>query len=402
MQMSNRISAFQCSPIRRLVPYSREAEEKGTHVIHLNIGQPDIKTPKEALDAIHNYDQDIIEYGRSEGEVGVRRGLVKYYKKYGIEVDEDDIMITTGGSEAIQFIFMTLCDPYDEFIIPEPYYTNVATFANIAMVTLRPVTSSSDDNFALPSISEFEKRINKKTMGIMLCSPNNPTGHVYSQEELRGLLELCRKHDIFLVVDEVYREFCYDGKSFTSILSFPEYQDRVICIDSFSKRFSMCGARIGAIVTRNREVLESALKLAQARLCPPAVEQIAATAALNAPDEYVEDVRAEYERRRNVLISKMQRIPGVRCSLPKGAFYFVVDLPVDDAEKFAIFMLRDFSYEGCTVMIAPAEGFYVTPGLGKQQARIAYVLNEKELVMAAECLARGLQAYRRDVMKIKD
>ena len=402
MQMSNRISSFQCSPIRRLVPYSRDAEEKGIHVIHLNIGQPDIKTPKEALDAIRGFDRDIIEYGISEGEVALRRGLVRYYQKYGLKVSQDDIMITTGGSEVIQFVFMTLCDPYDEFIIPEPYYTNVATFANIAMVTLRPVTSSSDDNFALPSISEFEKRINKKTMGIMLCSPNNPTGHVYSQEELRGLLELCRKHDIFLVVDEVYREFCYDGKSFTSILSFPEYQDRVICIDSFSKRFSMCGARIGAIVTRNREVLESALKLAQARLCPPAVEQIAATAALNAPDEYVEDVRAEYERRRNVLISKMQRIPGVRCSLPKGAFYFVVDLPVDDAEKFAIFMLRDFSYEGCTVMIAPAEGFYVTPGLGKQQARIAYVLNEKELVMAAECLARGLQAYRRDVMKIKD
>ena len=402
MQMSNRISGFQCSPIRRLVPYSRDAEEKGIHVIHLNIGQPDIKTPKEALDAIHNYDKDIIEYGISEGEVSLRRGLVSYYSKYGLKVSQDDIMITTGGSEAIQFVFMTLCDPYDEFIIPEPYYTNVATFANIAMVTLRPVTSSSDDNFALPSISEFEKRINKKTMGIMLCSPNNPTGHVYSQEELRGLLELCRKYDIFLVVDEVYREFCYDGKSFTSVLSFPEYQDRVICIDSFSKRFSMCGSRIGAIVTRNREVLESALKLAQARLCPPAVEQVAATAALNAPDEYVEDVRAEYERRRNVMISRMQRIPGVRCSLPKGAFYFVVDLPVDDAEKFAIFMLRDFSYQGCTAMIAPAEGFYVTPGLGKQQARIAYVLNENELVMAAECLERGLKEYRRSVMHIAE
>ena len=402
MQMSNRISGFQCSPIRRLVPYSRDAVEKGIHVIHLNIGQPDIKTPKEALEAIHTYDRDIIAYGISEGEVGLRRGLVRYYAKYGIKVSQDDIMITTGGSEALQFVFMTLCDPYDEFIIPEPYYTNVATFANIAMVTLRPVTSSSDDNFALPSIQEFEKKINKKTMGIMLCSPNNPTGHVYTQEELRGLLELCRKHDIFLVVDEVYREFCYDGKSFTSILSFPDYQDRVICIDSFSKRFSMCGARIGAIVTHNRDVLESALKLAQARLCPPAVEQVAATAALNAPDEYVEEVRAEYEHRRNVMISRMQRIPGVRCSLPKGAFYFVVDLPVDDAEKFAIFMLRDFSYEGCTTMIAPAEGFYVTPGLGKQQARIAYVLNEKELLMAAECIERGLKVYRREVMGIKE
>ena len=306
MQMSNRISSFQCSPIRRLVPYARDAEKKGIHVIHLNIGQPDIKTPKVALDAIHNFDKDILEYGLSEGEGFLRRALTKYYRKIGVTLSEDDMLITTGGSEALQFVFMTLCDPYDEFIIPEPYYTNVATFANIAMVTLRPVTSSSDDNFALPSIQEFEKKINKKTMGIMLCSPNNPTGHVYTQEELRGLLELCRKHDIFLVVDEVYREFCYDGKSFTSILSFPDYQDRVICIDSFSKRFSMCGARIGAIVTHNRDVLESALKLAQARLCPPAVEQVAATAALNAPDEYVEEVRAEYEHRRNVMISRMQ------------------------------------------------------------------------------------------------
>ena len=402
MQMSNRISSFQASPIRRLVPYSRDAENKGIHVIHLNIGQPDIKTPKEALDAIRSYDKDIIEYGISEGELFLRRGLVNYYRKYGLKISPEDIMITTGGSEAIQFVFMTLCDPYDEFIIPEPYYTNVATFANIAMVTLRPVTSSSDDNFALPSIDEFEKRINKKTMGIMLCSPNNPTGHVYTNEELRGLLELCRKHDIFLVVDEVYREFCYDGKSFTSVLSFSEYQDRVICIDSFSKRFSMCGSRIGAIVTRNRDVLDSALKLAQARLCPPAVEEVAAAAALTAPDDYVEEVRAEYERRRNVMISRMQRIPGVRCNLPKGSFYFVIDLPVDDAEKFAIFMLRDFSYKGCTAMFAPAEGFYVTPGLGKQQARIAYVLNEDELLMAAECIERGLAVYRRDVMGIKD
>ncbi len=402
MQMSNRISGFQCSPIRRLVPYSRDAVNKGIHVIHLNIGQPDIKTPVEAIRAIQGYDEDIIAYGISEGELFLRNALVSYYKRYGIQVSADDILITTGGSEAIQFVLMTLCDPYDEFIIPEPYYTNVATFANIAMVTLRPVTSSSDDNFVLPSISDFEKRINKKTMGILLCSPNNPTGHVYSPEELRNLLELCRKHDIFLVVDEVYREFCYDGKAFTSVLSFPEYQDRVICIDSFSKRFSMCGARVGAIVSLNHEVIESALKLAQARLCPPAVEQVAAAAALTAPDEYVENVRSEYERRRNVLIKHMQRIPGVRCSLPKGAFYFVADLPVDDAEKFALFMLRDFSYNGNTVMFAPAEDFYVTKGLGKRQARFAYVLNEDELVMAAKCLEEGLKVYRSEVMGIRD
>ena len=376
MQMSNRISGFQCSPIRRLVPYARDAKSKGIHVIHLNIGQPDIKTPVEAIKAIQDYDDEIIEYGISEGEPYLRKALLSYYRKYGLSLSEDDILITTGGSEAIQFMFTTLCDPFDEFIIPEPFYTNVATFANMAMVTLRPVTSSSDDNFVLPSIADFEKRINKKTMGILLCSPNNPTGHVYSTEEL--------------------------SKTFTSVLSFPEYQDRVICIDSFSKRFSMCGSRIGAIVTRNREVLDSALKLAQARLCPPVVEQRAAAAALTAPDEYVENVRAEYERRRNVLISHMQRIPGVRCSLPKGAFYFVADLPVDDAERFALFMLRDFSYEGNTVMFAPAEDFYVTKGLGRNQARFAYVLNENELVMAAKCLEAGLKAYRRTVMGLKD
>lgn len=399
MQMSNRITSFQCSPIRRLVPYAREAKSKGIHVIHLNIGQPDILTPDEALQAIRNYGEKIIEYGLSEGEVELRKGLLSYYRQFGIEgLDEDNILITTGGSEALQFAFMTLCDPYDEFIIPEPYYTNVATFANIAMVTLVPVTSRMDDGFKLPEISEFESRINKKTMGILLCSPNNPTGHVYTEVELRELLELCRRHDIFLVVDEVYREFCYDGKSFTSILSFPEYADRVICIDSFSKRFSMCGARVGAIVTRNKEVLESALKLAQARLCPPMVEQRAATAALTAPAEYVERVRECYEKRRNTLIRAMQRIPGVRCSMPKGAFYFVADLPVDDAERFALFMLRDFNLEGNTVMFAPAEDFYVSKGLGRTQARFAYVINEEELEMAARCLEAGLKAYRKSVM----
>ena len=403
MQMSNRISSFQASPIRRLVPYARDAKSKGIHVIHLNIGQPDILTPKEALEAIRGYDEKIIEYGLSEGEVALRKSLLSYYRNFGIEgLDEDNILITTGGSEAIQFSLMTLCDPYDEFIIPEPFYTNVATFANIAMINLVPVTSRMEDGFKLPEISEFERKINKKTMGILLCSPNNPTGHVYSEVELREILELCRRHDIFLVVDEVYREFCYDGKSFTSVLSFPEYADRVICIDSFSKRFSMCGARVGAIVTRNKDVLESALKLAQARLCPPMVEQVAATAALTAPAEYVENVREMYEKRRNTFIKEMQRIPGVKCSMPKGAFYFVADLPVDDAEKFALFMLRDFNWNGNTVMFAPAEDFYVTKGLGRNQARFAYVLNESELIMAAKCLEKGLKAYRRTVMGLSD
>lgn len=401
MQMSKRISGFQASPIRRLVPYAREAKKRGIEVIHLNIGQPDIKTPKEALDAIHNYDEDVIAYGLSEGEVSLRTAFSEYYKKYNVEVSPDDIMITTGGSEALQFVFMTLCDPYDEVIIPEPFYTNVATFANIAMVNLVPVTSSIDDAFVLPGIADFEAKISKKTMAILLCSPNNPTGHVYSRDELQALLELCRKHDIFLIVDEVYREFCYDGESFTSVLSFPEYKERIICIDSFSKRFSMCGARVGAIVCYNREVLGAAIKLAQARLCPPAVEQVAATAALSAPEEYIDGVRAEYERRRNVLISGIQEIPGCKVSRPRGAFYFVVDFPVDDAEKFAKFMLKDFSYKNHTVMFAPAEDFYVTKNLGRTQARIAYVLNTDELLLAVECLREGLRVYRHDVMGLK-
>ena len=380
---------------------ARSAKERGVHVIHLNIGQPDIKTPKEALDAIHNYSDDIIAYGLSEGEVGLRKALLEYYKKMGVDdLTLNDIMITTGGSEALQFTFLTLCDPYDEFIIPEPYYTNVATFANVAMVRLCPVTSSSSNGFILPSIDAFEDKINKKTMGVLLCSPNNPTGHVYTREELTALLEMCRRHDIFLVVDEVYREFCYDGKSFTSVLSFPEYADRVICIDSFSKRFSMCGSRIGAIVTKNKEFMENCLKMAQARLCSPAVEQVAAEAALTAPQSYIDQTVEEYERRRNVLVSAMQKIEGVRVNMPKGAFYFVADLPVDDAEKFAIWMLNEFTYKGATVMFAPAEGFYWTEGLGKCQARFAYVLNEDELKLAAECLKVGLKIYRKEVMHV--
>ena len=401
MQMSKRISSFQCSPIRRLVPYSREAEKKGIHVIHLNIGQPDIKTPREALDAINSYSEDVIAYGVSEGEYELRQALCTYYEKYGVSVTPDNIMITTGGSEALQFAFMTLCDPYDEIIIPEPFYTNVSTFANIAMVNLVPVTSQVDDAFVLPSIDEFEAKISKKTMAILLCSPNNPTGHVYTRNELTQLLELSRKHDIFLIVDEVYREFCYDGESFTSILTFPEYRDRIICIDSFSKRFSMCGSRIGAIVCYNKDVLDSAMKLAQARLCPPAVEQVAAAAALTAPQSYIDDVVKEYERRRNTLVSAIQEIPGCKLSRPRGAFYFVVDFPVDDAERFAIFMLRDFSWNGNTVMFAPAEDFYVSKNLGKTQARIAYVLNEDELKLAGKCLAEGLRAYRKQVMGLR-
>ncbi|MGE4583712.1 MAG: pyridoxal phosphate-dependent aminotransferase [Sphaerochaeta sp.] len=398
MHMSHRISAFQCSPIRRLSPYARDAVRRGIKVYHLNIGQPDIKTPEQVIKAVRSYDEKIIAYGNSEGRQELREALPSYYEKYGLKVQADDILITTGGSEALQFAFMTLCDPYDEVIIPEPYYTNVASFAHSAMVTLVPVTSKMEDGFALPDISEFEKRISRKTGAILVCSPNNPTGHVYTHDELLQLLQLCERHDIFLIVDEVYREFCYDEKQFTSVLSFPEYADRVICVDSFSKRYSMCGSRIGALISKNKEVLENALKLAQARLCPPDIEQVAACAALDTDDSYLIEVREEYEKRRDFLVEHLQKIEGVKCSTPKGAFYMVAELPVDDAEKFAIFMLKDFNLQGKTVMVAPCEDFYVTEGLGHTQVRIAYVLNTDDLAEAVACIDAGLKAYRSQVL----
>lgn len=398
MQMSHRISGFQCSPIRRLSPYARDAEARGIHVYHLNIGQPDIKTPPQVLDAIHAYNAQTIAYGASEGLLALREKLPEYYGKYHLDVKSEDILITTGGSEALQFAFMTLCDPYDEVIIPEPYYTNVASFANIAMVTLVPVTSKIEDGFALPPIEEFEAKITRKTGAILLCSPNNPTGHVYTKDELGHLLSLVRRHDIFLIVDEVYREFCYDGRNFTSILSFTDYADRVICVDSFSKRYSMCGSRIGALVSRNPDVLSSALKLSQARLCPPDIEQEAALAALSTDDSYILAVRKEYEKRRDILVEGLRRIRDVKCNCPRGAFYLVAELPVDDAEKFAIFMLRDFSLDGETVMLAPCEDFYVTKAIGRRQVRLAYVINPEALRRSLRILDAGLKAYRKEVM----
>lgn len=398
MQMSHRISAFQCSPIRRLSPYARDAVKRGIKVYHLNIGQPDIKTPEQVIEAVRNYDETIIAYGNSEGRQELRDALPAYYAKYNISVSSDDILITTGGSEALQFAFMTLCDPYDEVIIPEPYYTNVSSFAHSAMVDLVPVTSKMEDGFALPAIEEFEKKISRKTGAILVCSPNNPTGHVYTREELLQLLQLCEKHDIFLIVDEVYREFCYDGKEFTSVLAFEEYADRVICVDSFSKRYSMCGARIGALISKNREVLENALKLAQARLCPPDIEQVAACAALKTDDSYLHEVSKEYENRRNFIVSALQKVEGVKVSSPKGAFYLVAELDVDNAEAFATFMLRDFNLNNETVMVAPCEDFYVSEEIGQKQVRIAYVLNTEDLERAVACIDAGLKAYRSQVM----
>ncbi|NCD05410.1 MAG: pyridoxal phosphate-dependent aminotransferase [Spirochaetia bacterium] len=393
MQMSHRISGFQCSPIRRLSPYAVAATKRGIKVHYLNIGQPDIKTPDEALNAVRNYSKPNIPYGPSEGLYELREGVVDYYKQHSVDLDVDDVLITTGGSEALQFAFMTLCDPFDEIIIPEPYYTNVTSFARTAMVNLVPITSRIEDSFSLPPIEEFEKRITRKTGAILLCSPNNPTGYIYTNDEMKSILELCKKKDIFLIVDEVYREFCYE-EEFSSVLSYEGYEDRVVCIDSFSKRYSMCGSRIGAVVTKNSEFKANILKLSQARLCPPDIEQVAALAALKTAPSYLEEVKQEYKKRRDFLSQGLKKIDGVICSTPKGAFYMVAQLPVDDAEKFAIFMLNEFNYENETVMIAPAEDFYVTPAIGKKQARIAYVLNTNDLARALICLEKGLEAYK--------
>ena len=395
MEISNRIRGFQASPIRRLSPYARQASAAGVKVYHLNIGQPDIKSPKEALDAIHNYPNEIIAYGESDGDFALREAVVRYYKdSVGVDLKTDDVLITTGGSEAILFSLMALCDPGDEVIVPEPYYTNVHSFARMANVSIVPVTSLLEDNFALPPLSLIEERITSKTRAILLNSPNNPTGHIYSPKELQTILRMCVDHDIFLIVDEVYREFCYDGLTFTSVLKYEDYAERVICIDSVSKRFSMCGARVGILISRNRNVIRETLKLSQARLCSPTVEQYAALAAFNAPPQYIENVKAEYEKRRDFIVKALNSIPGVRCSRPDGAFYLIAKLPVEDAEDFAIFMLRDFNYKGETVMLAPAEGFYESKDLGRDQVRIAYVLNTEDLGKACTCLKEGLKAYK--------
>ena len=396
MEISNRIRGFQASPNRRLSPYARAAKERGVKVYHLNIGQPDIKSPRVAIEAIHNYPNEIIAYGESDGDLALRKALVKYYKDYvDVDITVDDILITTGGSEAILFSLMTLCDPGDEIIVPEPYYTNVHSFARMANVSIVSVTSTLEDNFALPPLSMIEEKITSKTRALLLNSPNNPTGHIYSPKELETIIRICKDHDIFLIMDEVYREFCYDNQSFTSVLKYTDCSERIICIDSVSKRFSMCGARVGALICRNRNVIRETLKLSQARLCSPTVEQYASLAAFGDPACYLENMKAEFEKRRNFIVKALRAIPGVKCSRPNGAFYLIAQLPVEDAEDFAIFMLRDFNYNGETVMLAPAEGFYESKDMGRDQVRIAYVLNTEDLEKACICLKEGLKAYNK-------
>jgi len=381
------------SPIRKLVPFAEKAKAKGVSVFHLNIGQPDIETPQVALDAVKNMDRKVIEYSHSAGFQSYRDNLSKYYKNAGMNVNSEDIIVTTGGSEALMFGFMSTCDPDDEVIIPEPFYANYNGFAVAAGLNVIPVTASIDNGFALPPVSEIEKKITPKTKAIVICNPGNPTGYLYSKEELEQLRDIVKKHNLFLFADEVYREFCYDGAVPFSVLNLEGIENNVIMIDSVSKRYSMCGARIGCLVSKNKEVMAAALKFGQARLSPPTIDQIAAEAALQTPQSYFDDVVSEYVERRNIMIEGLNKIPGVFCPKPSGAFYCVAKFPVDSSEKFCQWLLEEFNYKGNTVMMAPASGFYSTQGEGQQEARIAYVLNQEALKEAVKCIEEALKVY---------
>ena len=391
--LSNRGQKMPSSPIRRLVPFADQAKEAGKHVYHLNIGQPDIKTPNSFLDPIKNLDMPVVAYGPSAGFTSLRKKLAQYYKGFNIDVDYSDILVTTGGSEAIIFTLMAICDEGDEVIIPEPFYTNYNGFAVEAGVKVVPITSEIEKDFELPPIDSIAEKITNKTRAIIICNPNNPTGYVYSKEELESLRKIVLKHDLFLLADEVYREFTYDGLTHTSVMHLKGIDDRTVMLDSVSKRYSACGARIGMIVSKNKQVIEAALKFGMARLCPPSIEQVGVESGVDTPKEYFEEVNREYTDRRNVMVKLLREIPGVVAPNPKGAFYLVVRLPVDDANKFAQWLLTDFNVDNETVMIAPADGFYSTPGLGKDEVRIAYVLNVEDIKKAMHILDEGLKVY---------
>lgn len=381
------------SPIRKLVPFAEEAIRAGKTVLHLNIGQPDIASPQVALDAIKNMDRTVIEYSHSAGFASYRNKLANYYQGVGINVASDDILVTTGGSEALVFGFMSCFNPGDEVIIPEPFYANYNGFANVAGIKVVPVTAKIEKGFALPDVEDFEALITEKTKGIVICNPGNPTGYLYSQDELNQLKEIVAKHDLYLFADEVYREFCYDGAKPFSVMNLEGIEQNVILIDSVSKRYSMCGARIGAMISRNVEIISTALKFAQARLSPPTLAQIASEAALDTPQSYFDDVIEEYVERRDILVDGLNSIDGVFCPKPKGAFYCVARFPVDSTERFCQWLLQDFDHNGKTVMMAPASGFYATKGLGQNEARIAYVLEKNALIDAVECIKEALKVY---------
>ena len=392
LKISNRGLLMPPSPIRKLVPYAEAAKKRGVKVYHLNIGQPDIETPKMVLDAVRNSDFKILEYSHSAGNESYRRKLVEYYKSVGIHINHNQIIITTGGSEAILFGFMACLDPGDEVIIPEPFYANYNGFAVAAGVNVVPITSGIENGFALPPIEDFEKAITPKTKAIVICNPNNPTGYLYSRAELETLKSILIKHNLYLFADEAYREFCYEGTHF-SAMHLEGVDNHIVLMDTISKRYSCCGARIGALVTRNKELVNTVMKFAQARLSPPGFGQIAGEAALDLPPDYFDHTKAEYKARRDLIVKRLNAMPDVMCPNPGGAFYAIAKLPIDDADKFCQWLLEDFSHNGQTVMLAPATGFYGTSGLGKQEVRLAYVLNLNDINAAMNCLEKALKIY---------
>jgi len=391
--LSERGQKMPSSPIRRLVPFSDRAKAEGKHVYHLNIGQPDIQTPDSFREAVKNFNQPVLEYGPSAGRTSLRKKLTEYYRRFNIALDYEDILITTGGSEAIIFALMAICDPGDEVIVPEPFYTNYNGFAVEAGVKIVPITSKIEKDFQLPPITSIIDKITDRTRAIMICNPNNPTGYVYSQKELQTLRRIVLEKNLFLLSDEVYREFVYDGEKHFSVMELEGIADRAIMLDSVSKRYSACGARIGMIVTKNHEIIQTALKFGMARLCPPTIEQVGTEAGIDTPQDYFDEVISEYTQRRDEMVRALRAMPGVVAPNPKGAFYLVVKLPVDNADAFAKWLLTDFDINGETVMVAPANGFYSTEGLGQDEVRIAYVLNVNDIKKAMHILAEALKAY---------
>lgn len=392
-QVSRKGNILPASAIRKLVPFADAAKARGIKIHHLNIGQPDIETPKGAIDVLRKAPMDIVAYTNSAGNLSYRKKLCEYYAKHNIHITPDEIIVTNGGSEALQFAFTICCNPGDEVLIPEPYYTNYNSFAILSDAVIKTIPSSIKSGFALPPIEEFEKALTSRTKAIMICNPNNPTGYLYTKDELKSLAEIAKTHDLFLFADEVYREFCYDGRKHFSVMELEDISQNVILLDSVSKRYSACGARVGTIISKNKDIMSAAMRMAQARLCPPYFGQIFAEAAVDTPKEYFDSVAAEYDKRRRTLVEAVNAIEGCYCPMPTGAFYTMIEMPIDDSDKFCKWLLEEFNYKGETVMLAPATGFYSDPEKGRRQARITYCLKIEDLKAAVKCLEEALKVY---------
>ncbi|SFN32799.1 pyridoxal phosphate-dependent aminotransferase [Proteiniclasticum ruminis] len=395
MNLSNRINEMKFSPIRKLSPYAQAARKKGLKVLGLNIGQPDIETPPQFMETIKKYDEKVLKYSESRGEAVLLESFIRYYKDYGIEFTEENLIITNGGSEALQFALFSLLNPDEEVLIPEPFYTNYSSFTDIVGCKVRAITTYGDDGFHLPKMETMESLITEKTRAILISSPSNPTGTIYTKEEIRMLADLCLKYDLYLISDEVYREFVYDGLEVHSPMDIPEIEDRVVLIDSISKRYSACGARIGLVASRNKAIIQAMMKLAQSRLCAPTLEQVAAAALYETPKSYFEAVKKEYQERRDILFEGISKIPQVKVKKPTGAFYMMIELPIDNAEDFCMWILEKFSYKNTTIMMAPAEGFYLTKGLGVKEVRLSYCINQEDLSLAVEILKLAIEEYNK-------